>query len=120
MYRWSIVCMTALSAVLGTLAALILVPVTVLLVQVLMALPTYRSRPLPQSRRPPVDILIPVHDEVAVIAAARGSIFPQIAEGNRLLMSVCFFGGPKEMSERACQKLNAEEGSALALHEEPR
>lgn len=51
--------MTALSAGLGTLAALFLVPVTVLLVQELMALPTYRVRPLPQSRRPLVGILIP-------------------------------------------------------------
>jgi hypothetical protein len=118
MYRWSVTCMTALSTILGTLAALILVPV--LLVQVLMALPAYRPRPLPQSRCFLAGILIPDNDEAAVIAPARGSIFPQIAEGNRLLTSVCFFVGPEEMSERACQKLNAEGGSALALYEEPR
>jgi len=112
--------MIALSAVLGTLAALILVPVTVLLVQVHMALPTYRSRPLLQSRCTPVGILTPTHDEAAVIAATLGSIFPQLAEGDRLLMSMCFFSAPDEMAERVCQKLNTEGGSALAFHEEPR
>lgn len=55
-----------------------------------------------------------------MIAATLGSIFPQLAEGDRLLMSVCFFGGPEEMTERAFQKLNTEGGSALAFHEEPR
>jgi N-acetylglucosaminyldiphosphoundecaprenol N-acetyl-beta-D-mannosaminyltransferase len=35
-------------------------------------------------------------------------------------MSVCFFGGPEEMAERACQKLDTEGGSAVAFHEEPR
>jgi len=35
-------------------------------------------------------------------------------------MSVCFFGGPEERAESACQKLNTEGGSALAFHEEPR
>lgn len=78
--------MTALSVTLGTLATLILVPVTVLLVQILMALPAYRPRPLPSGRRPPVGILIPAHDEAAVIAATLGSIFPQLAEGDRLLV----------------------------------
>ncbi len=78
--------MIALSAILGTLAVLILVPVTVLLVQVLMALPAYRPMPLPQSRRPTVGILIPAHDEAAVIAATLGSILPQLAEGDRLLV----------------------------------
>jgi cellulose synthase/poly-beta-1,6-N-acetylglucosamine synthase-like glycosyltransferase len=86
MYRRSIVCMTVLLAILGTFAALILVPVTVLLVQVLMALPAYRTRPLPQGRRLPVGILIPAHDEAAVIAATLGSILPQLTEGDRLLV----------------------------------
>jgi cellulose synthase/poly-beta-1,6-N-acetylglucosamine synthase-like glycosyltransferase len=78
--------MTALSALLGTLVALMLVPVTVLLVQVLMALTAYRPRPLPQSRRPPLGILIPAHDEAVVIASTLGSIFPQLAEGDRVLV----------------------------------
>jgi hypothetical protein len=43
-----------------------------------------------------------------------------IVRKSALSMSVCFFGGPEEMTERSCQKLNTEEGSALALNEEPR
>ncbi|GAO34683.1 glycosyl transferase [Sulfuricella sp. T08] len=78
--------MTVLSAILGTLSVLILVPVTVLLVQVLMALPAYRHSPLPQGRRSPVGILIPAHDEADVIAATLGSILPQLTEGDRLLV----------------------------------
>ena len=78
--------MTALSAILGTLAALIVLPVTVLFVQVLMALLACRPKPLPQSRRPPVPSLIPAHDEATVIAATLGSILPQLAEGDRVLV----------------------------------
>ncbi|WP_372521466.1 hypothetical protein [Sulfuricaulis sp.] len=110
--------MTALSAILGTLAVLILVPVTVLLVQVLMALPAYRPRPLPQSRRFPVGILIPAHDEAAVIAqpSAPFSLSSETGCSCRCVFSVTL----RKMAERACQKLNTEGGSALAFHEEPR
>ncbi len=50
-----------------------------------------------------------------------GSWVFKALRGNRVLsMSVCFFGGPEDMAERACQKLNTEGGSPLAFHEEPR
>jgi cellulose synthase/poly-beta-1,6-N-acetylglucosamine synthase-like glycosyltransferase len=78
--------MNVLSAILGILAALILVPVLVLLFQILMALLVCWPRPLPQNRRPPVGILIPAHDEAVVIAATLGSIFPQLVEGDRVLV----------------------------------
>ena len=78
--------MNALSAILGLLASLIMVPVMVLLLQVLMALLACRPRPLPQNRRPPVGILIPAHDEAVVIAATLGSILPQLVEGDRVLV----------------------------------
>lgn len=64
--------MTALSVILGMLVVLFLVPVTILLVQVLMALSAYQPGHLSQGRRTPVDILIPAHDEAVVIAAALG------------------------------------------------
>jgi len=85
-YRQKILCMTALSAILGILAVLILVPVLVLLLQVLMALFERPPRPLPLNRRPSVGILIPAHDEAVVIAATLGSILPQLAEGDRVLV----------------------------------
>lgn len=78
--------MTVLSVVLGMLAALILVPVIVLLVQVLVALPTYRPKLLLQGGRPTVGILIPAHDEAAVIAETLAAILPQLVEGDRLLV----------------------------------
>lgn len=34
--------------------------------------------------------------------------------GTGMAFPLCFFGGPEEMAERACQKLNTERGSALA------
>lgn len=78
--------MTVLSTILGILALLVLVPVFVLLLQVLMALSDYRPRPLSQGRRPPVGILIPAHDEAVVIATTLGSVLPQLAKGDRVLV----------------------------------
>ncbi len=78
--------MTALSYILGILASLVLVPVLVLLLQVLMALLVCQPKPLPQGRRPPVGILIPAHDEALVIASTLGSILPQLARGDRVLV----------------------------------
>ena len=77
--------MIALAAILGVFATLLMMPVMVLLIQVLMALPTYRPRILPCSR-PRVGILIPAHDEAAVIAETLGSILPQCTEGDRVLV----------------------------------
>ncbi|MHB1140948.1 MAG: glycosyltransferase family 2 protein [Sulfuricaulis sp.] len=78
--------MTALSAIAGILAILIAVLVTLLSIQVLMALPGRRPRPLPPGRRPSAGILIPAHDEAAVIAETLGSILPQLATGDRMLV----------------------------------
>src|SRR5258706_7131866 len=77
--------MIALAAILGVFAALLMMPVMVLLVQVLMALPAYRPRTLP-SQRPRVGILIPAHDEATVIAETLGSILPQCIVGDRVLV----------------------------------
>jgi cellulose synthase/poly-beta-1,6-N-acetylglucosamine synthase-like glycosyltransferase len=78
--------MTVLSAIVGILASLIMVPVLVLLLQVLMALLVRQPKPFLQSRRLPVGILIPAHDEAVVIAATLGSILPQLARGDRVLV----------------------------------
>jgi len=78
--------MTALSVILGMLAVLFLVPVTILLVQVLMALSACQPGHLSQGRRTTVGILIPAHNEAAVIAETLASILPQHVEGDRLLV----------------------------------
>jgi len=78
--------MILLDILLGSLAAVLLVPVSVLFVQVMMALPAYRPREMPTGRRPTLAILIPAHDEANVIASTLRSIAPQLVAGDRLLV----------------------------------
>jgi cellulose synthase/poly-beta-1,6-N-acetylglucosamine synthase-like glycosyltransferase len=63
-----------------------LVPVSVLFVQVLMALPAYRPREMPGGQRPEVAIVIPAHNEALAILDTLGSIVPQLTAGDRLLV----------------------------------
>ena len=70
------------------LAVLLLVPVSVLLAQVLAALPERRARVLPEGRRPSLVVLVPAHNEARGIARTLGSIVPQLAGGDRLLAVV--------------------------------
>jgi cellulose synthase/poly-beta-1,6-N-acetylglucosamine synthase-like glycosyltransferase len=77
--------MIVLAAILGVFAALLVMPMLALLVQVFMALRAYRPRILP-SRRPRVGILIPAHDEATAIAETLGSILPQCIVGDRVLV----------------------------------
>ena len=78
--------MIALEVLLIVLSALMLVPVAVLAVQVLMALPPSRTRVLPPGPRPRVTVLMPAHNEALVIADSLRSILPQLASGDRLLV----------------------------------
>ncbi len=78
--------MTVLSVFLGTLAALSFIPAAVLLVQAVAALAPNRTAPPSVGRRPRVGILIPAHNEEAVIAATLGTLAPQIEPGDRLLV----------------------------------
>jgi cellulose synthase/poly-beta-1,6-N-acetylglucosamine synthase-like glycosyltransferase len=68
------------------LALLTLVPVSVIFVQVLMALPAYRPREMPAGRRPSVAVVIPAHNETLMIAGTLGAILPQLVAGDRLLV----------------------------------
>lgn len=68
------------------LALVTLVPVSVFFVQVLMALPAYRDREIPQGKRPRVAILVPAHNESPTIADTLRSIVPQMVDGDRLLV----------------------------------
>lgn len=68
------------------LTALGLVLVAVLFVQVMMAIMTGWISRVSQGRRPCVAVLMPAHNEVAVIAETLASIWPQLVEGDRLLV----------------------------------
>ncbi len=68
------------------LALAALLPVSVLFVQVLMALPAYRPREMPTGRRPTVAIVIPAHNEALVIGDTLSTITPQLVTGDRLLV----------------------------------
>jgi cellulose synthase/poly-beta-1,6-N-acetylglucosamine synthase-like glycosyltransferase len=68
------------------LAALTLVPVAVLFLQVVMALPGYRAREKPGGLRPAAAIVVPAHDEALGIAQTLRSIMPQLVAGDRLLV----------------------------------
>lgn len=78
--------MTALEVLFSGLSVLTLVPVAVLSVQVLMALPRDRMRDPPTGPRPRVAVLMPAHNEALVIADTLRSILPQLAEDDRLLV----------------------------------
>jgi cellulose synthase/poly-beta-1,6-N-acetylglucosamine synthase-like glycosyltransferase len=68
------------------LALIALVPVMVLLVQVLMALPEYHPREMQTGRRPLIAIVIPAHNEALGIAGTLQNIMPQLEAGDRLLV----------------------------------
>ncbi len=72
-----LLCLAALAA---------LVPVSVVCLQVLMALPAYRPREMPRDRRPAVAILIPSHNEALGIGGTVRSIAQQLAAGDRLVV----------------------------------
>ncbi|UVL76007.1 glycosyltransferase family 2 protein [Pseudomonas putida] len=78
--------MTVLSWLLGLLAVIALVPVSVFFLQMLLACLPPRTRPLGISVRPRVAVLVPAHDEAAIIRATLASITPQLLAGDRLLV----------------------------------
>ncbi|QXH54092.1 glycosyltransferase family 2 protein [Pseudomonas fakonensis] len=79
--------MTMLLAwLLAALALLMLLPVLVLLAQVLLACLPLRSPALAPGVRGPLAVLVPAHDEAAVIRATLACIRLQLLEGDRLLV----------------------------------
>ncbi|MFJ4456594.1 glycosyltransferase family 2 protein [Pseudomonas sp. NPDC089392] len=77
---------TVLGWLLGLLAVIALVPATVFFLQVLLACLPARTRPLGNSVRPRVAVLIPAHDEASIIRATLATVGPQLLEGDRLLV----------------------------------
>ncbi|CAI3803234.1 hypothetical protein GLGCALEP_03315 [Pseudomonas sp. MM221] len=78
--------MSVLSWLLGLLAVIALVPVCVFFLQMLLACLPPRSRPLGITERPRVAVLVPAHDEAAIIRATLASVTPQLLAGDRLLV----------------------------------
>ena len=78
--------MAWISAALIVLAALIALPSAVLFIQCLAAcLPTPKPKPI-ELGRPRIGVLVPAHDEEAVIRSTLESIVSQLAKGDRLLV----------------------------------
>ena len=77
--------MTAVSLLLAALGCILLMPVAVLLIQVLAAFLPYRQWHDAMTR-PRIAVLVPAHNESAVIADTLRTITPQLAAGDRLLV----------------------------------
>jgi cellulose synthase/poly-beta-1,6-N-acetylglucosamine synthase-like glycosyltransferase len=71
---------------LGALALALLVPASVLLLQVLAALTAPRGLQAPQGKRLRLAVLVPAHNEASVIGATLRSVLPQLAAGDCLLV----------------------------------
>jgi cellulose synthase/poly-beta-1,6-N-acetylglucosamine synthase-like glycosyltransferase len=76
---------TVIDAALLLALVVLAVPVFVLLLQVLLAMPALASADAPR-RRPRLAVLMPAHDEAAGIAASLATITPQLAPGDRVLV----------------------------------
>ena len=66
--------------------AVLLVPTTLLFLQLCAAVRPADAPALSAAKRPRLAVLIPAHDESAGIAAALQSVLPQLAVGDRLLV----------------------------------
>jgi cellulose synthase/poly-beta-1,6-N-acetylglucosamine synthase-like glycosyltransferase len=77
---------TLLAYVLGCAALLLLLPVTVLFAEVLLAVTHRDSAAPPVGERPRIAVLIPAHNEASMIAGTLRSIVPQLAESDRLIV----------------------------------
>jgi cellulose synthase/poly-beta-1,6-N-acetylglucosamine synthase-like glycosyltransferase len=73
-------------AVLAFLALLALLPASVLLAQVLLALPAYRPRESPAGHRPAAAVLVPAHDEAQNLGNTLRSMLPALGPRDRLLV----------------------------------
>lgn len=78
--------MTLLEFVLGGAALLLLLPVTVLCAEVLLAVTSRATAAAPAGERPRVAIVMPAHNEASMIAGTLRCIVPQLAESDRLIV----------------------------------
>jgi cellulose synthase/poly-beta-1,6-N-acetylglucosamine synthase-like glycosyltransferase len=78
--------LVVLAILIGCAAALLLVPVTVLFVEVIVAVTHRRREQSPSGPRPRLSVIVPAHNEAAVIGATLRSILPQLTAPESLLV----------------------------------
>ena len=76
----------AVTAILLLALGVVLVPVSVLLVQVVCAAMPRRPAPMTAGARPQLAVLVPAHDESSVIRETLQSVLRQLRQGDRLLV----------------------------------
>jgi cellulose synthase/poly-beta-1,6-N-acetylglucosamine synthase-like glycosyltransferase len=78
--------MSVAATLLTLLALALLVPASVLLIQVASALPARHARNMPGGRRPALAIVVPAHNEALLIAGTLRPIVQRLAAGERVLV----------------------------------
>lgn len=78
--------MTFLVVLLAGFTVLVFIPVSLLALQVAMAVAARRMPATMTASRPRVAVLVPAHNEAAIIADTLASVLPQIAKGDRVLV----------------------------------
>jgi len=78
--------MVALHFLLTGAAVLLLVPVTVLLIEILVAVTDRGAAAMTRIDRPPIAVIMPAHDEEAVIAGTLRAVKPQLGKSDRLIV----------------------------------
>ena len=95
-----------LDVILSAIAALFLVPIAVLAIEVAAAVFGRRMEFAASGTRTPVAILIPAHNEEGGISATLRSIAPQLEAHDRLLVVAdnCTDGTPKTKQDKCQQR----------------
>jgi len=77
---------TALGILLGAAALLLLLPITLLFTEVLLAVTSRGVKSAPTGDRRRLAVLVPAHNEASVIAGALRAIIPQLQPSDRLVV----------------------------------
>lgn len=93
-------------------ALLILVPVTVVFIEVLLAAPVISDATPQDGDRRRLAVLIPAHDEAATIVATIQSIIPQLHQSDRLIVVV-------DNCSDDTATIASEEGSEVIIRNDP-
>jgi cellulose synthase/poly-beta-1,6-N-acetylglucosamine synthase-like glycosyltransferase len=67
-------------------AAVLLIPILTLAIEVVASMPAPRVRQTPAVRRPRLTVMVPAHDEAAMIGDTVGAILSQLLPGDRLVV----------------------------------
>lgn len=105
--------MIFLEILLGVVILMLLLPVTVLFVEVLFAIAgDGEGGRREEGRRPRIAVITPAHDEASVIAETLRSILPQLGESDRLLVVA-------DNCSDGTAAIAAAEGAAVTVRKDP-